>query len=69
MRLFIALLLWLAVLVLLPAVAILAVLLLPVVWLISLPIRFASLVVEACFAFLKGVLFLPARLLGVRPSA
>lgn len=69
MRLFLVLLLWLTALVLLPAVAIAALVLLPIVWLVSLPIRLVSLVVEACFAFLKGVLFLPARILGVRPSA
>jgi hypothetical protein len=46
--------------------AILALLLLPFVWLISLPLRLIGITCEAVFAFLKALLFLPARLLGYR---
>jgi hypothetical protein len=47
-------------------IAVLALLLLPLVWLLSLPLRLVFLVVEAGFALLRSVLFLPARLLGFR---
>jgi hypothetical protein len=40
--------------------------LLPFVWLLSLPFRLLGAVVEAMFAFVKALLFLPARLLGHR---
>ena len=47
-------------------VAILAVVLFPIVWLVSLPFRLVGLTVGAIFAFLSALLFLPARLLGWR---
>jgi hypothetical protein len=40
--------------------------LLPLLWLVSLPFRFLAVVVEAAFAFFSTLLFLPARLLGWR---
>lgn len=43
--------------------ALLAAILLPIVWLISLPLRLVGITVEALFAFIRAVLFLPARLL------
>jgi hypothetical protein len=46
--------------------ALLAIFLLPLLWLLSLPFRALGVVVEAVFAFIKAVLFLPARLLGHR---
>ncbi len=45
-------------------VAILALVLFPIVWLLALPFRLAGIVVGATFALVKAVLFLPARLLG-----
>jgi hypothetical protein len=68
MKLFIAVLLWLIVFTFLPMVAIAALILLPIVWVISLPFRLASLLVEAFLLFIKGLLFLPARMLGVRTA-
>jgi hypothetical protein len=47
-------------------VALLALLLVPLVWLILLPFRLAWIAVEAMLAFVKTLLFLPARLLGHR---
>lgn len=38
----------------------------PVVWLLSLPLRLVGIGIEAAFALVKAVLFLPARLLGPR---
>lgn len=40
----------------------------PVLWLLSLPFRALGIAVDAVFALLKAVLFLPARLLGYRPA-
>ena len=44
--------------------ALAALLLSPVVWLVSLPFRLVSLVLDALFALLRAVLSLPARMLG-----
>ena len=47
-------------------VAMLALILLPVVWLISLPLRLIGITIAAAFALIRALLFLPARLLGFR---
>jgi hypothetical protein len=60
---------WCVLLVLCWPLALIALLLLPVVWLLSLPLRLIGMIVEALFVLLKGILFLPARLLGVRRAA
>jgi len=59
---------WCVLLVLSWPVALLALVLAPVIWLLSLPFRLLGLCVRAIFALLGAVLFLPARLLGHRPS-
>jgi hypothetical protein len=41
-----------------------AFLLLPIVWLLSIPFRVLFILVEALVAFIRACLFLPARLLG-----
>jgi hypothetical protein len=46
--------------------ALLALVLLPLVWLIALPFRLAVAAVEAVLALVRALLFLPARLLGSR---
>ena len=46
--------------------AVLALILLPFVWLVSLPLRLVGITMEAVFALLRALLFLPARLLGWR---
>jgi hypothetical protein len=46
--------------------ALLALILFPFVWLLSLPLRLVGLTVGAAFALLKAILFLPARMLGNR---
>ena len=43
-----------------------ALVLLPIVWLLSIPFRLLGIVVEAMLAFIRALLFLPARLLGGR---
>ena len=57
---------WCVLFVLAWPLALLALFLLPLLWLLSLPFRALGVVVEALFAFIKAVLFLPARLLGHR---
>ncbi len=47
-------------------VAVLALLLAPLVWLLSLPLRLVGITVDALFSLLRAVLMLPARLLGAR---
>jgi len=48
--------------------ALLVLLLLPVVWVLSLPLRLIGITTGAVFALVKTLLFLPARVLGWRKS-
>jgi len=50
-------------------VALVALVLLPLIWLIALPFRLAGIVISATFAFICALLFLPARLLGAGKRA
>ena len=59
-------LLWLILFVLCWPLALAALLLYPLVWLILLPFRLLGIAVEGVFQFLRAILFLPARLLGAR---
>jgi len=59
-------LLWLLLLVLCWPLALLALLLYPVVWLLLLPFRLVGLTVEGVFALLRALILLPARVLGGR---
>jgi hypothetical protein len=45
-------------------IALLALILFPVVWLLALPFRLIGIMVKALFALIQAVLFLSARLLG-----
>jgi hypothetical protein len=47
-------------------VALLALVLAPFVWLLSLPFRLLGIAVEGMFSLVRAVLLLPARLLGLR---
>ena len=44
--------------------ALIAVVLVPLVWLLLLPFRLVGIVIGALFAFIRALLFLPARVLG-----
>ena len=44
--------------------ALMAIMLVPLVWLLLLPFRLVGIVVGALFAFIRALLFLPARVLG-----
>ena len=57
---------WLLLFVLCWPVALLAIVLFPLVWLLSLPFRLVGITLEAVFALLRALLFLPARILGYR---
>ena len=57
------LLLWLLLLFLCWPLALLALVLYPIVWLISLPLRLLGIAVEGVFALLAAMVMLPARLL------
>lgn len=69
MKTFFLLVAWLILLVLSWPLAILALVLWPIVWLIALPFRLLGITVGAVLALLRSLLFLPARLLGYRPAA
>jgi hypothetical protein len=60
---------WCILLVLSWPLALIALVLLPFLWLLSIPFRLAAVVVHAVFALLKAVVFLPARLLGHRSGS
>ena len=62
-------LLWCVLLVVCWPLALLALVLGPLVWLVSLPFRLVGITFGALFAFLGAVLYLPARVLGGRPTA
>ena len=63
-------LLWLLLLVVCWPLALLALLLWPIFWLISLPFRIVGIAFEGVFAFLRALVMLPARLIGGgRPRA
>lgn len=56
--------LWLLLLFLCWPLALAALILYPLVWLLLLPFRLLGIGVEAVFAFLRAIVMLPARLLG-----
>jgi hypothetical protein len=62
----IALLLWLLLLVICWPLALLALVLYPLVWLLSLPLRLVGIAVEGVFALLRALILLPARVLSGR---
>lgn len=59
-------LLWLVLFVLCWPLALLALVLWPLVWLVSLPLRIVGIAFEGVFALLRAIIMLPARLLGSR---
>ena len=60
---------WCLLLVLCWPLAILALVLWPLIWLLSLPFRAVALSFDALFALLRAILFLPARMLGHRENS
>ena len=66
-----AVLLWCLLLVACWPLAVLALVLWPIAWLLSLPFRLVGITFGALFAFLRALLMLPARVLGggMKPTA
>ncbi len=61
-------LLWLILLLLCWPVAILALLLYPIVWVLLLPFRLLGFAVEGVFSFIRALFLLPARIVGGIPG-
>lgn len=61
-------LLWLLLLVLCWPLALLALVLYPLVWLLMLPFRLVGITVDAVFQLLKSILLLPSRVLRGAPA-
>ena len=59
-------LLWIILFVICWPVALIALVLYPVVWVLLLPFRLVGIVIEGVFQFLRALALLPARLLGMR---
>jgi len=59
-------LLWLLLLVVCWPLALLALVLYPLLWIISLPFRLVGIAVEGVFELLRSIVLLPSRLLGSR---
>jgi hypothetical protein len=57
-------LLWLILFVLSWPIAILALILYPIIWLIMLPFRLVGITIEGVLALIRSILFLPVRILG-----
>jgi uncharacterized membrane protein YvlD (DUF360 family) len=64
-----AVLCWFILLALCWPLAIVAAVIWPLVWLLSLPFRLLALSFDAVFALLRAILFLPARILGYRDNS
>jgi hypothetical protein len=60
--------LWLLLFVFCWPIALLALILYPIVWLLLLPFRLVGIALEGVFEFLRALLMLPARVLGGRPA-
>jgi len=61
-------LLWLLLLFVCWPIALLALVLYPLVWLLLLPFRLLGVGVEAVFELLRAIVMLPARILGASPG-
>ncbi|CAH0194665.1 hypothetical protein SRABI118_01586 [Massilia sp. Bi118] len=59
---------WLVLLFLCWPIALMALFLYPLVWLILLPFRLVGIGVEAVFELLRAIVMLPARVLGASPG-
>jgi hypothetical protein len=69
MKFLIFLLLWCILFAISWPIAIAALVLLPILWLIALPFRLLFVLVEAVFALICSIVLLPARLFGYKRSS
>lgn len=68
MRVFNSFVLWLILLVLCWPLALMALLLYPLIWLLLLPFRLVGITVDTVFELLRAILFLPVRILRGGPA-
>jgi hypothetical protein len=66
MRFLLVLIAWCLLFVLCWPLALLLLVLAPLVWLVSLPLRLVGVAVEGLFALIRALFLLPARILGYR---
>lgn len=59
---------WMLLLVFCWPLALLAIVLYPLVWLLMLPFRLVGIAVDGVFELLRAIILLPARVLGGRPA-
>lgn len=64
----VAFLLWLLLFIVCWPLALLALILYPIVWLVLLPFRLLGFAVEGVFSFLKALLMLPVKALGAKST-
>ena len=69
MRFMLLIAVWCILLVLCWPVALLALVLAPIVWVVALPFRIVGMCMHAALALLRAVLMLPARLFGFHASS
>ena len=69
MKAFLSIVVWCLLLVLCWPLALAVLVLWPLLWLISIPFRIVTVVMEAIFALLRAFLLFPARILRGPPSA
>lgn len=60
-------LIWIILFVLCWPLALIALLLYPIVWLLLLPFRLIGITLDAVFELLRAIMFLPSRILGGKP--
>ena len=68
MKLLVALIAWCILLAIAWPLAIVVLVLFPILWLLSIPLRIVGALLEGLVALLKAIFLLPARLLGHRPA-
>jgi hypothetical protein len=61
-------LLWMLLLVLCWPLALAALILYPLIWLLLLPLRLLGIAVDGVFELIRAIVLLPARILGSRPA-
>ena len=69
LKLLIALLLWCILFCISPTAAVVALIAYPIVWALLLPFRLIGVCADSVLLVLRGILRLPARLLGIKPTA
>jgi hypothetical protein len=68
MKIFVALIAWFILLAVAWPLAIVALVLFPILWLLSIPFKIIGALLEGLVALIKAIFMLPARLLGHRPA-